>query len=129
MAPRMQRSGSMRDGTIPLGTADGRVMPLARPDRRRFGARFGEYEVLAPLANGGMGGVYLASHVVTGDRVALKVLAPQFVDHREVVTRLYNEQALASRSRRIRRGGRRWSSSPRSSPSSPTWRSRARRCG
>ncbi len=87
----------MRDGTIPLGMADGRVMPLARPDRRRFGARFGEYEVLAPLANGGMGGVYLASHVATGDRVALKVLDPQFADHREVVTRLYNEHALASR--------------------------------
>jgi len=89
----------MRDGTIPLGMADGRVMPLARPDRRRFGARFGEYEVLAPLASGGMGGVYLASHVDTGDKVALKVLDPCFADHREVVTRLYNEHALASRAR------------------------------
>ena len=87
----------MRDGTIPLGMADGRVMPLARPDRRRFGARFGEYEVLAPLASGGMGGVYLASHVATGERVALKVLDPHFADHHEVVTRLYNEHALASR--------------------------------
>jgi eukaryotic-like serine/threonine-protein kinase len=89
----------MRDGTIPLGMADGRVMPLARPDRRRFGARFGEYEVLAPLASGGMGGVYVASHVVTGDKVALKVLDPHFADHQEVVTRLYNEHALASRAR------------------------------
>jgi serine/threonine-protein kinase len=77
--------------------ADGRVMPLARPDRRRFGARFGEYEVLAPLANGGMGGVYLAAHIATGEKVALKVLDPHFVDHSEVVTRLYSEHAMASR--------------------------------
>jgi serine/threonine protein kinase len=87
----------MRDGTMPLGMADGRVLPLARPDRRRFGARFGEYEVIAPLANGGMGGVYLASHVGTGERVALKVLDPVFADHGEVVSRLYSEHAMASR--------------------------------
>jgi serine/threonine protein kinase len=93
----MQKWAPMRDGTIPLGMTDGRVMPLARPDRRRFGARFGEYEVLAPLASGGMGGVYLASHVGSGERVALKVLDPHFADHREVVSRLVNEHALASR--------------------------------
>jgi serine/threonine-protein kinase len=87
----------MRDATMPLGMADGRVLPLARPDRRRFGARFGEYEVIAPLAHGGMGGVYLASHVVTREHVALKVLDPQFADHGEVVDRLYGEHALASR--------------------------------
>jgi serine/threonine-protein kinase len=87
----------MRDGTMPLGMADGRVMPLTRPDRRRFGARFGDYEVVAPLASGGMGGVYLASHVVTGEKVALKVLDPHFADHGEVVGRLYSEHAMASR--------------------------------
>ena len=87
----------MRDGTLPLGMADGRVMPLARPDRRRFGARFGDYEVLAPLANGGMGGVYLAAHIASGEQVALKVLSSQFADHQEVVTRLYSEHAMASR--------------------------------
>ena len=87
----------MRDGTMPLGMADGRVMPLTRPDRRRFGARFGEYEVIAPLASGGMGGVYLASNVHTGEKVALKVLDPHFADHGEVVTRLYSEHAMASR--------------------------------
>jgi len=87
----------MRDGTMPLGMADGRMLPLARPDRRRFGARFGEYEVIAPLASGGMGGVYLASHVSTGDKVALKVLDPCFADHHEVVSRLYSEHAMATR--------------------------------
>jgi eukaryotic-like serine/threonine-protein kinase len=61
------------------------------------GPRYGEYEVIAPVASGGMGGVYLAAHGVTGQRVALKVLDPQFIDHGEVVARLYSECAIASR--------------------------------
>src|SRR5215213_2465455 len=56
---------------------------------------YGNYEVIAPLASGGMGGVYLASHVTSGKRVALKVLDPQFANHTEVVTRLYAEHAIA----------------------------------
>lgn len=60
-------------------------------------AQYGEYEVIAPLATGGMGGVYLASHVTTGKRVALKILDPQFANHAEVVARLYSEHALARR--------------------------------
>jgi eukaryotic-like serine/threonine-protein kinase len=59
--------------------------------------RFGEYEVVAPLASGGMGGVFLARHRTTGDRVALKVLDPHFADHREVVGRLYAERAVSAR--------------------------------
>ena len=103
MASALQCGHAMREGrpeaTIPLGMADGRILPLTRPDRRRFGARFGEYEVVAPLASGGMGGVYLASHVTSGERVALKVLDPAFADHAEVVQRLYAEHAVASRAR------------------------------
>ncbi len=87
----------MGDATIPLGTVHGRILPLARPDRRRFGARFGNYELIAPLASGGMGGVYLAAHVETGDRVALKVLDPRFADHAEVVRRLFGEHAVSQR--------------------------------
>jgi serine/threonine protein kinase len=60
-------------------------------------ARFGPYEVVAPLASGGMGGVYLASHSSTGERVALKVLDPLFADHAEVVKRLYAERAVSAR--------------------------------
>src|SRR5262249_13697011 len=60
-------------------------------------ARFGEYEVVAPLATGGMGGVFLAAHVSSGERVALKVLDPLFADREEVVTRLYGERAVSSR--------------------------------
>ncbi len=87
------------DATLPLGTAnDGRLLPIVRPGRRA-GARFGEYEVLAPLASGGMGGVYLAAHARTGERVALKVLDPLFADHAEVVARMFGERAVSARAR------------------------------
>jgi serine/threonine-protein kinase len=59
--------------------------------------RYGEYQVVSPLASGGMGGVYLATHVTTGQQVALKVLDPFFADHGEVIARLYSECAIAMR--------------------------------
>jgi serine/threonine-protein kinase len=59
--------------------------------------RYGDYQVIAPLASGGMGGVYLATHVTTGERVALKVLDPLFANHGEVIARLYSECAIATR--------------------------------
>jgi serine/threonine protein kinase len=42
-----------------------------------------------------MGGVYLATHVTTGDYVALKVLDPQFANHSDVVARLFSERAIS----------------------------------
>ena len=89
--------GSMSTATLPLGLLDGNLLPLDRPARRS--SRFGDYDVVAPIAHGGMGGVYLALHSRTGERVALKVLDPQFADHAEVVERLHAEHALASRTR------------------------------
>jgi eukaryotic-like serine/threonine-protein kinase len=86
----------MRDATIPIGTVDGEVVPLARPARRKHGGRFGEYEVLAPLARGGMGGVYLAAHESTKQKVALKVVDRHLANHPEVVERLHAEHRLAS---------------------------------
>ncbi len=59
--------------------------------------RYGDFQVVAPLASGGMGGVYLATHVTTGERVALKVLDPLFANHGEVIARLYSECAIATR--------------------------------
>ncbi|CAN5786426.1 hypothetical protein BH11MYX3_BH11MYX3_39890 [soil metagenome] len=72
------------------------IVPLARPPKRRPG-RFGEYDVAVPLARGGMGGVYLATNTDTGERVALKVLDPQFASYPEVVARLHAEVTLAAR--------------------------------
>lgn len=75
------------------GPDDG-IMILPRVRRSR--GRYGEYEVLSPLARGGMGGVFLAAHVETGERVALKVLDPQFANHAEIKRRLVAEHRLAS---------------------------------
>jgi serine/threonine-protein kinase len=76
---------------------NGRDLPPPRPERKRDGARFGSYELIAPLATGGMGGVYLASDVATGERVALKVLDPLFANHAEVVSRLFSERTISIR--------------------------------
>lgn len=58
---------------------------------------YGDYEVIAPLATGGMGGVFLASHVTSGERVALKVLDPHFANHGEVVRRLRAERVISAK--------------------------------
>src|SRR5688572_27552688 len=84
------------DQTMPMAICDGQIVPLARPARRKQVGRFGDLEVLTPLARGGMGGVYLAAHRETGDRVALKVLDPQFAAYPEVVARLFAEHTVAS---------------------------------
>jgi serine/threonine protein kinase len=63
----------------------------------RSRSRFGELELRQPLARGGMGGVYLAEHSLTGERVALKVLDPQFAGYPEVVSRLRAEYVLSQR--------------------------------
>ena len=75
----------------------GRGLPLPPPERKRHGARFGEYELVAPLATGGMGGVYLGRHITSGEQVALKVLDPVFANHAEVVSRLYSERTISVR--------------------------------
>lgn len=80
------------DETMPTG----RLIPLALAAARRR-SRFGSYDIITPLARGGMGNIYLAEHAETHERVALKVLDPQFANHPEVVERLYAEHALASR--------------------------------
>jgi len=58
-------------------------------------SQYGDYEVIAPLATGGMGGVFLASHITSGKRVALKVLDPLFANHAEIVERLYSERTIS----------------------------------
>jgi Tol biopolymer transport system component len=48
---------------------------------RRVGQRFGDYLVEAVIGRGGMGVVFRASHVVSGDIVALKLMAPDLADN------------------------------------------------
>ena len=71
----------------------GNVRSLPRVQR---GGRFGDHDVLEPIARGGMGSVYLAVHKRTGERVALKVLDSRFADQPEVARRLFAEHRYAS---------------------------------
>ena len=66
---------------------------IAEPDEAR---RLGDHEVIAPLARGGMGGVYLASAIATGERVAVKVLDPHFASHDDIVDRLFAEHRIST---------------------------------
>ena len=58
--------------------------------------RFGEYEVLSPIARGGTAGVYLAAHMGTGERVALKILDPRFGGQADFARRMFAEHRYAS---------------------------------
>jgi len=60
------------------------------------GARFGPYEILAPLGAGGMGEVYRARDTRLGRDVAVKVLPHQFSADGERLTRFEQEARAAS---------------------------------
>ena len=62
----------------------------------------GPYQVLGPIASGGMGGVYLARHTGTGERHALKVLDPRLAGVPAIVKRFFGELEVA---RRVVHGG------------------------
>jgi serine/threonine protein kinase len=58
--------------------------------------RIGTYDVLAPIARGGMGGVYLGSDA-SGTKVALKVLDPHYASHDDIVQRMFAEKIVSSK--------------------------------
>jgi len=60
------------------------------------GARFGPYEVLAPLGTGGMGEVYRARDTRLGRDVAIKVLSPDLAATPEVRARFEHEARAIS---------------------------------
>ncbi|MEM9454848.1 MAG: protein kinase [Myxococcota bacterium] len=57
-----------------MGKTLDRVGRLGRPDGCSIGARLGNYQLEQELGAGGMGEVFAARHVETGERVALKML-------------------------------------------------------
>jgi serine/threonine protein kinase len=59
----------------------------------------GDWELLRPLGEGGVGKVYLARHVTRGDKAALKVLRPEVVRDGEYVERFRREADAALRIR------------------------------
>src|SRR5215207_6182882 len=58
-----------------------------------------KYRLERLLGRGGMGAVYLATHLGTGRYVALKLIAPQFMRNEEFVERFKREARAAGRLR------------------------------
>src|SRR5262245_11505189 len=58
-----------------------------------------KYKIERQLGRGGMGTVYLATHVGTERPVAVKVIAPQFMAKEEFVERFRREARAAGRLR------------------------------
>src|ERR1044072_9678536 len=58
-----------------------------------------KYRIERELGRGGMGTVYLATHVGTERPVAVKVIAPQFMERMEFVERFRREARAAGRLR------------------------------
>jgi serine/threonine protein kinase/tetratricopeptide (TPR) repeat protein len=77
-----------------------RPVPSARPPKLPF-KRLGEYEVLAPISEGGMATVWLGrptEHAEHADRlVALKVIRPEHARNKEFIAMFRDEAAIASR--------------------------------
>jgi uncharacterized RDD family membrane protein YckC len=78
--------------------ADGPTLDLDAPGTPRFAAGeiVGEYRLGPKLGAGGMGTVHEAIHVTTGQRVAIKVLAPRLSGDAQQMERFRQEGRLAS---------------------------------
>ena len=61
----------------------------------------GQYQIESLLGKGGMGAVYLARHILLGDRVAIKILPPQVRNNAEWLRRFRREGQAARRFRHV----------------------------
>jgi serine/threonine protein kinase len=59
----------------------------------------GQYQIESMLGKGGMGAVYLARHILLGDRVAIKILPPEVRTNAEWLRRFRREGQAARRFR------------------------------
>jgi len=59
----------------------------------------GQYQIESILGKGGMGAVYLARHILLGDRVAIKLLPPEMRSNTEWLRRFQREGQAARRFR------------------------------
>src|SRR3954453_4349670 len=59
----------------------------------------GKYQITRELGRGGMGAVYLATHLGTERPVAVKVISPQYMQRHEFVERFRREARAAGRLR------------------------------
>src|SRR5512132_617661 len=72
---------------------------MAKPAKLIGEVLDGKYQLDKQLGQGGMGAVYLATHLGTKRPVALKVIAPQFMANAEFVERFRREAEAAGRLR------------------------------
>jgi eukaryotic-like serine/threonine-protein kinase len=73
-----------------------RTIPDHAP-RRIDEAGLDGYAVLTEIARGGTSTVYLGEHRASGERVAIKALHPELVEHSDMVVRLLAEHRIAAR--------------------------------
>jgi serine/threonine protein kinase len=78
------------DGTITIA-----VLPAGTTPDGRLGARYGEYVVVAPVADGAMGRVYEGRHVDSKKKVAIKILHEDVAKDRVSVERFKREYETA----------------------------------
>jgi serine/threonine protein kinase len=67
--------------------------------RRIDETRLDGYGVVSEIARGGTSTIYLGEDLATGERVAIKALAPFYLGHHEMAHRLLREYGLANRAR------------------------------
>jgi serine/threonine protein kinase len=86
------------DDTISFCPKDGEVLE-EDPGSLVGNALDGQYQIEALLGKGGMGAVYLARHILLGDRVAIKILPPEMRSNSEWLRRFQREGQAARRFR------------------------------
>lgn len=82
-----------RDVTSPLM---GQMVPRRQRRSGTTSLQFGDYRILGLISRGGTCGVYLAVHVITQERVALKILDPHWAKQPDIIERMFDEHQIAS---------------------------------
>ncbi|HSV32572.1 MAG TPA: protein kinase [Pyrinomonadaceae bacterium] len=86
------------DDSLSFCPTDGEVLE-EDPSALIGSALDGQYQIESILGKGGMGAVYLARHILLGDRVAIKVLPPEMRGNTEWLRRFQREGQAARRFR------------------------------
>ena len=91
MSNRLRRLIKIADAarTVPI--------PLTRQQARMSRMRLGMFDVHGMIAQGGMGGVYHGANQVTGVKVAIKILDPQYAGRPDMAERLLGELEVSRR--------------------------------
>lgn len=93
-----QKCGGRFDDAVGFCPNDGEV--LQKDYAAMVGQTLdGQYKIEAFIAAGGMGAVYRAQHILLGDRVAIKLLAPEMRGNAEWLKRFQREGQVARRFR------------------------------